>query len=220
MTTLHASALLFDLDGTLVNSSGDVEKMWRAWCEKVGVDVADLLAVSEGRQGKSVVAELAPHLDPVAEDDWIIDYQLNQNSTAEPLPGAGDMLRSLGDGSPEKKTAAKWGIVTSCVHDLAMNRLDAAGLPRPPMIVPADQITRSKPDPEGFLVGAERLGVAPAGCIVFEDSTAGLTAAREAGMVGVAITAATRDTPAADHVARDWTEITIAREGDGWTVTV
>ena len=213
MTTLHTDALLFDLDGTLVDSSENVEAMWRAWCEKEGVDADALLAVSEGRQGKDVVAEFAPHLDPVEEDRWIIRYQLEQTGGVRAIDGASEMLAELGDEG--------WGIVTSCVRDLAFARLDGAGLPRPPMIVPADEISESKPHPEGFLTGAERLGVEPSRCIAFEDSVAGLKAAESAGMVGVGITAVTRDTPDARHTARDWTTIAIGRgESSRWSVGI
>ena len=216
MPTLNARALLFDLDGTLVDSRRNVEQMWRAWCEKESVDPEALLAVSEGRQGKSVVAEFAPHLDPVAEDEWIIQYQLDQTGDVDRVPGVRAMLDSLGTGDD----GPRWAIVTSCTQAMATKRLDSADLPHPPLLVAADDISRSKPDPEGFEIAASRLQVADAAdCLVFEDSAAGLRAAATAGMQAVAITSATRDTPTAEHAVADWTGVRIRRDESRWQVT-
>ena len=198
--------LLLDLDGTLVNSSVNVERMWRAWCEKEDVDPAALLAVSEGRQGCSVVEEFAPHLDPVKEDAWIIDYQLQDVEGVEAIAGVKAALEGLG--------RSDWAIVTSCVRDLALGRLRATNLSIPPLLIPADEVPRSKPAPDGFLQAANVCGVDPSRCVVFEDSSAGVTAAREAGMAVVGVTCATRDTPAADVLVRDWTELTVTRNAN------
>ena len=215
MPTLTADLLLFDLDGTLVDSRRNVEAMWRAWCEKEGVDPERLLAVYEGRQGKSVVAELAPHLDPESEDEWIIRYQLEQTGGVDPVAGVHAMINRL--------SSDGWAIVTSCTRALAASRLRAAALPDPPLLVSADDISRSKPDPEGFLLASDRCGVPPRRCVVFEDSVAGLNAAAAAGMAAVNLTAATRDTPDAELQATDWTEVAIEANADGtsrWTVTL
>ena len=214
MTVFEVDGLLFDLDGTLVDSSANVEAMWHAWADRVGIDVADVLAVSEGRQGCSVAAELTPDRDSHAEDEWIIDYQLKQTGGVQPLAGAREMLDGLHHESGEG-----WGIVTSCVRELAMARLSAANLPRPPMIVPADDVSESKPAPEGFLLGAERLKLGPDRCLAFEDSAAGLKAAAAAGMPAIALTGATRDRVDAEHSAADWTHMNItAGSNTRWRV--
>ena len=212
MPTFTADLLLFDLDGTLVDSSASVHQMWRAWCEKEGVDADELLAVSEGRQGRDVVAEFAPHLDPVAEDEWIIAYQLDHVGDVTPVAGAGPMLARL--------ETDDWAIVTSCVRDLANARLHAAGLPQPPLMVPADELAEGKPSPEGFLTAADRLGVDPARCLVFEDSVAGVEAAHAGGMTAVAITAVTKQTPQADAAAADWNAIRLDRQTGNWAIAV
>ena len=206
---LHAELFLLDLDGTLVDSRPDVERMWRQWCQKEDVDAEALLAVSEGRQGRSVVEEFAPHLDPRAEDAWIIRTQLETVRDVRPLPGVAEFLTSLGDRG--------WAIVTSCTRALATARLHACGLPEPPLMVPADEIEHGKPHPDGFLTAARRLEVPADRCLVFEDSHAGLEAARRAGMPAVAVTGATRDTPNATHVISDWRRVR-ATGGGPWTL--
>ena len=212
---LEADLLLLDLDGTLVNSNESVHRMWRAWCEKENIDAEKLLARSEGRQGCDVVAEFAPHLDPVAEDAWIIDYQLRDVTGVVPIAGVHEAIASLGDEG--------WAIVTSCVRDLAHARLRAVDLPDPPLLVPADDpgVARSKPHPDGFLRAAGLKQIDPAACVVFEDSQAGVRAAKAAGMRSVAITAASSEAPPADYATTDWRGVAMRRGSSRrWEVEV
>ncbi|MEU5592482.1 HAD family hydrolase [Streptomyces sp. NPDC020298] len=183
-TVLTARALLLDMDGTLVNSDAVVERIWRRWAERHGLDADEVLKVVHGRQGHASMAVLLPER-PV-EQNLADNARMLAEETADmdgvvEVPGAGAFLASLRDaGVPH-------ALVTSADVPLSTARMAAAGLPLPDVRVTAESVGASKPDPEGFLKGAAELGVDPAECVVFEDSGAGIAAGRSAGMrvVGV-----------------------------------
>lgn len=171
--SLPCEAVLFDLDGVLIGSTGAVEKHWQLWADEVGIDVAPILEVAHGRRTADVVREFAPHLDADAEAARIEAREALDVEGIVPLPGAAALLRSLPDDG--------WAVVTSGTRDLARSRLTAAGLPIPDVLVCAEDVTLGKPDPEGYRRAAERLGVAPAASVVIEDAPPGLAAGRAAG---------------------------------------
>lgn len=179
---LTARALLLDMDGTLVNSDAVVERIWRSWAERHGLDADEVMKVVHGRQGHASMAVLLP--DRPVEQNLADNARMLAEETADTdgvieIPGAGAFLAAL-EGIPH-------ALVTSADLALATVRMHAAGLPLPAVRVTAESVGASKPDPEGFLKGAAELGVDPADCIVFEDSGAGIAAGRAAGMrvVGV-----------------------------------
>ncbi|MFE7973027.1 HAD-IA family hydrolase [Streptomyces shenzhenensis] len=181
-TALTARALLLDMDGTLVNSDAVVERIWRRWAERHGLVGDEVMKVVHGRQGHASMAVLLPHR-PV-EQNLADNARMLAEETADvdgvvEIPGAGAFLRAL-RGLPH-------ALVTSADVALSTARMAAAGLDLPGIRVTAESVGASKPDPEGFLKGAAELGVAPADCLVFEDSGAGIAAGRAAGMrvVGV-----------------------------------
>ncbi|WP_031476329.1 HAD family hydrolase [Streptomyces bicolor] len=181
-TVLTARALLLDMDGTLVNSDAVVERIWRRWAEQHGLDGDEVMKVVHGRQGYASMALLLP--DRPMEQNHADNARMLAEETAEvegvvPIAGAPEFLASL-RGVPH-------ALVTSADLALATARMGAAGLELPEVRVTAESVGASKPDPEGFLKGAAELGVAPADCVVFEDSGAGIEAGRSAGMrvVGV-----------------------------------
>ncbi|MFE0701201.1 HAD family hydrolase [Streptomyces sp. NPDC058872] len=180
--TLTARALLLDMDGTLVNSDAVVERCWRRWAERHGLDATEALKVVHGRQGYATMALLLPDR-PMAENHADNRVMLAEETAdldgVVPVPGAPAFLASLA-GLPH-------ALVTSADRNLAEARMGAAGLPMPEVRVTAESVGASKPDPEGFLKGAAALGFAPEDCVVFEDSEAGIRAGRAAGMriVGV-----------------------------------
>ncbi|MCS0601287.1 HAD family hydrolase [Streptomyces sp. LP11] len=181
-TVLTARALLLDMDGTLVNSDAVVERIWRGWAERHGLDGDEVMKVVHGRQGHASMAVLLPDR-PVAQNladnaRMLAQETADMDGVVE-IPGAREFLRSLA-GLPH-------ALVTSADVALSTARMNAAGLPLPAVRVTAESVGASKPDPEGFLKGAAELGVDPAECVVFEDSGAGITAGRSAGMrvVGV-----------------------------------
>lgn len=174
---LTARALLLDMDGTLVNSDAVVERCWRRWSEKHGLDFAYVISVVHGRQGYASMAVLLPDR-PMAEN-YAENREMLAQETADmdgvvPIAGAAAFLRAIAD--------LPHALVTSADAALARARMGAAGLPMPQIRVTAESVSASKPDPEGFLKGAAELGVDPADCIVLEDSEAGVAAGRAAGM--------------------------------------
>ncbi|BDD83752.1 hydrolase [Tsukamurella pulmonis] len=211
---LTGRALLLDMDGTLVDSHAVVERCWTAWAREKGLDPARVLAVAHGRQGHATMAELLPDR-PVevnlAENRALLAQETADTEGIVPVAGAPAFLAAL-DGAPH-------ALVTSADLALATARMGAAGLPVPAVRVTAEDVRASKPDPEGFLRGAALLGIDPADCIVFEDSEAGTTAARAAGMrvVGVGPQAA-RFSP--DLQVDDLTTVTVTVDDEGIHLTV
>lgn len=208
---LHCGALLFDLDGVLADSTASVEHHWRAWAERHGLDPDALLHVVHGRRAIDTIRDVAPALDAEAELAALVDAEAGDTTGVTASPGAAALLPRLPAGS--------WAVVTSGVRAVALARLRAGGLPLPPLLVPADEIARGKPDPEGYLTAAARLGVAPDECVVFEDAPAGVAAARAAGMRCVALTT-THPASAlaqADGIAPSLAgvQVTIEPTGDG-----
>jgi sugar-phosphatase len=180
--TIHAQALLFDNDGTLVSSLASVDRCWTRWAGEYGITAEEFARVElHGRPAAEIAADLlpaevVPHAVARIEDLEVDDVP---NGGVHLLPGTRDFLDSL--------PADRWAVVTSATRRLAEARLDAVGI-LPKTLVAADDITRGKPDPEPYLLAARALGVDPAHCVVFEDAPAGLTAGRAAGMTTVALT--------------------------------
>ncbi|MFF3242240.1 HAD-IA family hydrolase [Streptomyces sp. NPDC002870] len=179
---LTARALLLDMDGTIVNSDAVVERCWRAWATEHDLDPDEALKVVHGRQGYATMAALLP--DRPMEQNYADNRVMLAQETADtegvvPVAGAPAFLAEI--------AALPHALVTSADEALAQARMTAAGLPMPRTRVTAERVGASKPDPEGFLKGAAELGFAPADCVAFEDSEAGIEAARSAGMrvVGV-----------------------------------
>lgn len=179
---IHAQALLFDNDGTLVSSLDSVERCWTRWAREYGITAEEFGRVElHGRPAVEIVADLLP-ADLVPEAVARVErleVEDVPNGGVHLLPGTEDLLDSL--------PADSWAVVTSATRWLAQARLDAVGI-RPKTLIAADDITRGKPDPEPYLLAARRLGVDPARCVVFEDAPAGLQAGRAAGMTTVALT--------------------------------
>ncbi|MET7323982.1 HAD-IA family hydrolase [Streptomyces sp. NPDC005549] len=208
-TVLPARALLLDMDGTLVNSDAAVERVWRRWADRHGLDGDEVMKVVHGRQGYASMALLLP--DRPMEQNHADNARMLAEETADTegvvaIPGAPDFLASL-RGVPH-------ALVTSADVALSTARMAAAGLAQPDVRVTAESVGASKPDPEGFLKGAAELGVAPADCVAFEDSGAGIAAARAAGMrvVGVGPRAGLHGP---DVVVEDLTRVRVEAGADG-----
>jgi mannitol-1-/sugar-/sorbitol-6-phosphatase len=171
-------AILSDLDGVLVDSQAAIMRAWRSWGTQRGIATAAIEAIPHGRPSREVIALLAPHLDPAAESLAVEALEVEDTEGLVALPGA-HALFALGE---------PVAVVTSGTHPLATTRLRSVGLPVPDVLVTPERISRGKPDPEGYLLAAHELGVAPADCVVLEDAPAGLQAGRAAGMHVVGIT--------------------------------
>jgi sugar-phosphatase len=206
--TLRARAVLLDMDGTLVDSTAAVERIWLEWALEHGLDRETVLSVVHGRQGHESMAILLPER-PMAENVADNARHLQRETTdlegVVEIPGAAALLAAL-DGAPH-------AIVTSADVALMNARMGAAELAVPALAVTAERVRASKPAPEGFLLAASEIGVDPADCVVFEDSGAGIDAARAAGMRVVGVGAAA-PSHAPDHTVPDLRAVSITREGD------
>jgi sugar-phosphatase len=186
---MQIKAVLFDMDGTLVNSDAAVERAWITWAGEYGVDGAEAIALAHGSPSEPTVRKLLPHLDEGATAIALarqMELQYDDVSDVVAAPGATELLEVL---------AAKgipWAVVTSADDRLARARLGAAGI-EAPVLVTVDDIAAGKPDPEGYLRAAEALGVPPEQCLVVEDADVGLAAARAAGTHTAALRGLTGD---------------------------
>lgn len=193
-----AKALLFDLDGTLIDSFTPARRAWQEWGKTVGITHEILAGANHGRQRPEVIAGLLPKASAgeVAEHAESIRLtELADTNGVVALNGAFRLLNSL---PPDA-----WAIVTACDRQVAEARLGAAGLPVPKIMVTADDLERGKPDPQGYLTGARKLHVRPEDVIVLEDALSGIEAAKRAGMKCIAL----RTTAASDEMLEDATEI-------------
>ncbi|QDG77740.1 HAD-IA family hydrolase [Labrenzia sp. PHM005] len=174
------SAVLFDMDGTLLDSRVAVERVLTDWAEANSIDPPALLAVSHGRRTIDVVREFAkPGMDCETEAAKIESAEIAEVRGVVAIPGAIDLLNRL--------PSMRWAIVTSAGHKLAIRRLTAAGIPIPEVLVTAENIENGKPDPTGYLLAAEKLGTNAKDCLVFEDAPAGIQAGLNAGSDVIAI---------------------------------
>lgn len=175
------AALLFDMDGTILDSIAAAERVWAAWAERHGLDVAAFLPTIHGMRGTETITRLAlPGVDPAAEAQAILDGELADVDGVVAIDGAAAFLAAL--------PAHRWAIVTSAPRPLALRRIAAAGLPTPPVLVTAEDVRHGKPAPDCFLLAAERLGQRIEDCLVFEDAPAGIQAAEAAGAAVVVVT--------------------------------
>jgi sugar-phosphatase len=180
MTNVSAQALLFDLDGVLINSIPAVERVWSRWAEERGFDVQEVLHRAHGRPSIETLRYLLPEADHEAENRLVEQAEIADVADIVPLPGVTELLAAL--------PRDRWAIVTSCTRPLAEVRIRAAGLPTPGLFITANDITRGKPDPEPYRKGAMGLGFAPEECIVVEDALAGIASGRNAGARVIAFT--------------------------------
>lgn len=202
------AAVLFDLDGTLIDSTAAVVRSWLAWAAERGI-------APERLQGYHGVPAVDIVRDLVADDAQvpaavarINELELLDVRGIELLPGAAQALAAL--------PAGRAAVVTSCTDALAAARIGATRLPVPDVLVAADHVHRGKPDPEPFLLGAERLGVDPSACLVVEDAPSGLAGARAAGMATLAVTTTTpADDLVADAVVGTLADVRFSADPDG-----
>jgi sugar-phosphatase len=171
--TITVRGILFDMDGVLISSTGADERCWLRWARHHAMEGTFSLQSTHGRRALDTLRAIRPDLDPVVEQRRLEDYDAEDYSGLIILPGVERLLASL---PPER-----WTIVTSATTRLLEGRLNHAGLPIPEVLVPAEKVANGKPHAEPYLRGAELLGLAPADCLVIEDSPAGVASGKAAG---------------------------------------
>src|SRR5271154_3006030 len=172
MTQITCGALLFDLDGVLVDSTPAVARVWSRWAIAHGFDPDDVVRKAHGRPSISTIRDYLPNADYEAENRVVERGELEDLEGVVTLPGARELLAAL--------PPNRWTIVPSCTRALAEARLRAAGLPIPERLVTCDDVKNGKPDPEPYLKGALLLGVSAKDCVVVEDAPAGIRAGQVA----------------------------------------
>ena len=213
-TTISARAVLLDMDGTLVDSTAVVERLWLEWARPHGLDDDAVLRTVHGRQGWQSMSMLLPERDHalnIAENEQMLSRESREVDGVVAIPGAADLLTAL---SPFPHA-----IVTSANLELMNARMSAGGLAVPALAITAERVTRSKPDPEGFLLAASLLGADPADCVVFEDSGAGIRAGLDAGMTVIGVGPHAPGFAPTHHVD-DLTNVSIAPAGDGFELSL
>lgn len=177
---VECRAILFDMDGTLVDSTPVVERQWKRFAERYKLDYEQIMRVSHGRRNEETIREIAPHLATPEVFAAFDAEEIEDRGGVTAVSGAGELLRQL--------KQHEWAVVTSASRALARTRIALVNLPVPNVLIGADDVAMGKPDPEGYLAAARRLGVEARDCVVFEDTPPGLKAARLAGMKGIGIT--------------------------------
>lgn len=180
MIQIQCEALLFDMDGVLINSTPAVARVWARWAIERGFNPEEVVARAHGRPSLTTVKEYLPDADHDAENREVERREIADLEGVVPLPGALELLSSLPDD--------RWTIVTSCTRALAEVRIQAAGLPLPKKIITSNDITNGKPHPDPYLKGASKLGFSPSDCVVLEDVPAGVRSGKAAGAKVIAFT--------------------------------
>jgi sugar-phosphatase len=209
MPTFSCSAILFDLDGVLADSTRAVDREWREWAGRKGVDGDAIMAIAHGVRTIEVIRRVAPHLDAEAEASMIENHEAHDQRGVVVMPGAAELVHSIPVG--------RWGVVTSGSRLLATSRLSYCGLPVPKVLVTSDDVTNGKPHPEPYLKGSQGLGVTAAECVVIEDAPAGILSARAGGMkvIGITSTYKAAALTDADAVVGKLEQIRVKSNGTG-----
>jgi mannitol-1-/sugar-/sorbitol-6-phosphatase len=202
--TFECEAILFDLDGVLVDSNEVVVRTWQSWAEARGLDSERILKVAHGRRTAETIRLVAPDLDADAEAAELERFEAGDLDGVLEIEGARELLSSL--------PSDAWAVVTSGTRPVATRRMEHLGLPLPKHMVTSEDVENGKPHPEPYLMGAELVGVAPETCVVVEDAPSGVSAARAAGMqvIAVATTYRADDLSEADAVAAALSEIRVS----------
>ena len=177
--SIPCRAVLFDMDGFLVDSTAVIERSWRKWALANNIDQEELMHLIHGRTAPDTIRTIAPHLDTQKEWQILIDQEMNDPQGPEPFDGVDKLLRALPRG--------RWAIVTSAPRNIAVDRLKRRNLPIPQVLICAQDVTEGKPSPQGYLAAARALGIAPQDCIIIEDALPGIKAAHNANTKAIAI---------------------------------
>ena len=211
MIETRCSALLFDMDGVLIDSTPAVARVWSGWAVEHGFDPEKVVRMAHGRPSRTTIRDLLPNAEIELEDREVERREMEDLDGVILLPGARKLLSLL---PPDR-----WTVATSCTRPLAEVRLRAAGLPIPKAMVTSNDVRVGKPDPEPYLKAAAKLGFAASDCIVVEDVPAGIRAGKAAGARVIAfLTTMSRNdlqNAGADWILQDCSNITASNDSEG-----
>ncbi|MBW4461539.1 MAG: HAD family hydrolase [Nodosilinea sp. WJT8-NPBG4] len=210
----HCQAIIFDVDGVLIDSDPVAERHWRAWADRHGVDYDAIARIHHGRPTAETIRQVAPHVDIAREARIKETAEADDTEGLILYAGVKELLARL----PRER----WGVATSGTRRTVSLRFPYLGLSEPSVMVTADDVQRGKPAPDPYLLAAERLGVAPADCLVIEDAPAGVEAAKAAGTKVIAVTTTNRaeDLGLADAIAPALATLQISVGPNGLLVQV
>lgn len=208
MFTLNCQAVLFDLDGTLVESTFFIERLWQDWGVQHGVTPQRMSEVMHGRPAVEIINIVAPHVSVHEAIHALETDEISRMDGMKTYAGAKELLNSL--------PPMQWAIVTSGSLRVASARLNYAKLPKPDVFITADDIKAGKPAPDAYLLAAKRLFINPANCVVVEDAPAGIQAGKSAGMkvVGIASSHPREELMQADVVVQRLADIKLRVSGN------
>ena len=197
-----------------MDSTGSVTRQWQMWAEEQNIDPQRVVEIAHGVRTIEIIRTLAPHLDAATEVARIEKREASDHQGVAVVPGAANLLKAI----PE----SRWCVVTSGTRYLATSRLKLANLPTPKVLIAADDVSKGKPDPEPYLMGAKLLGMNPAECLVIEDAPAGIRAAHAGGMkaIGITSTYPASELQEADAVVQKLAQIKVRSVGQNLTVNV
>jgi sugar-phosphatase len=213
---IPCSALLFDLDGVLIDSTPAVARVWHQWAKEHGFDPHEVVERAHGRPSLSTIREFLPDSDHQAENLEVERREIDDLVGVVALPGANQLLQFL--------ALDRWAIVTSCTRRLAETRIKAAGLPFPRFLLTSSEVTHGKPHPEPYLKGAGMLGLSAPQCVVFEDVPAGIRSGKAAGARVIAFRTTSQDTElsqaGADWITQGCRGVFIGQTDGGLVITL
>ena len=200
----HMQAVLWDMDGTLIDSEDFHWKSWRLTLQDEGITITrDQFRSTFGQRNDAIIRQwLGPAINPeraakIAESKEVMYRHLVRRDGISPLPGVEEWVRRLhneGWRQAIASSAPRANIETVLEVLSATHIFDA--------IVSGEEVSKGKPDPEVFLRAAQRVGIAPNRCVVVEDAVAGIEAARAAGMRNIYVNHSSKHLPQADIAVR------------------
>lgn len=208
--TVECDVVLFDMDGTLVDSRQIVERMWLHWAAEHGLSATEVIAVAHGRRTLETMQLVAPHLATPEEAARLDALEAQEEGHETAMPGAAALLAAL---PPDR-----WAVVTSAGRELARRRLAAVGLPLPRVLVGAEDVAQGKPEPDGYRQAARALGFLAARSVVLEDTPAGAQAGRAAGSTVIGLCTTFPTVAGCDFLVPDLRAIHVERPVDATAI--
>jgi len=201
MISIDVKAVLLDMDGTLIESTQNVELIWSQWCRDNDIPPEQVLAICHGVRARDIIRHVAPHLDLAQNIALLDELEISHFAGVAALAWAGDFLRDIGP--------LPWAVVTSASRRVALHKLAACRLRIPEILIGSLDVEKGKPDAEPYRLAARRLGIAPGDCLVFEDAPAGIESALAAGCRAVQVGGETAFSSAIEGIIQSWRQITL-----------